>query len=133
MRATDRVDQFDSLRNANHSRDQLWDPEGKLSTLFRSTEFSEEGAEVLEIVNQLVCAVAFAAKIGKVLGVVKKLEREAMGLKGSRKTVDDLKIEIGDTMITFDLLCMQYGIDIWECTKTSFNNKSKEHGFEVFL
>lgn len=109
----DRTDQFHSLRAANAARDKIWDPEGKLTPLFRSTEFGEEA--------------------GEVLGVVKKLERAAMGLKGSRKTIGDLQSEVGDVMITLDLLCMTYDIDIWEATKTSFNNKSKEHGFEVFL
>lgn len=109
----DRVDQFNALRAANVARDKLWDPEGKLTALFRSTEFGEEA--------------------GEVQGVIKKLEREAMGLKGSRKTIDDLKHEVGDALITLDLICMVYGIDLWEAAKGSFNKKSVEHGFEVLL
>lgn len=113
MNDLDRIDQFDSLRQANIARNQIWDPEGKLTALFRSTEFGEEA--------------------GEVLGVVKKLECEAMGLRGSRKTLEDLAAEVGDAMITLDLLCMVYGIDIWKATKTSFNKRSEEMKLGVFL
>src|SRR5690242_5097942 len=109
----DRTDQFDALRAANFTRDTVWDAEGKLTPLFRSTEFGEEA--------------------GEVLGVVKKLERERMGLQGSRKSLDDFKHEVGDAIITLDLLCMEYGVDMWEAVKYSFNKKSDEHNLGVYL
>lgn len=109
----ERIDQFEQIREANQKRDAAWDPEGKIGILFRSTEF---GGEAGEVQNQ-----------------VKKLEREQMGLKGSRTTIQALMKEVGDTLITLDLICMVYNIDMWECARYAFNKTSKEQGFEVML
>lgn len=128
-------DQFNKLRSANVARDLIWDSQGKIIPLFRATEFGEESGEFAEAA--LVVALSRIAELGtntgKILGVVKKLERERMGLKGSRKTTEDLMHEAGDALITLDLLCMTYGIDLWEAAKYAFNKKSDEHGFDVHL
>jgi NTP pyrophosphatase (non-canonical NTP hydrolase) len=100
---------FDDLRFANVQRNKEWDPENKITGLFRSTEYAGES--------------------GEVSNKVKKLEREAMGLKGSRTTLYELAMELADAQITLDLIAMHYNIDIAEATRLAFNAKSEEHGF----
>lgn len=109
----DRVDQFDSLREANYARDQVWDPEGKLDGSFKGNEL---GGETGEVQNK-----------------IKKLERERLGLKGSRTTVAELAEECADVVICVDLICMHYGIDLWEEIKSKFNKTSKENNLGVYL
>lgn len=104
---------FEQLRYANVQRNKEWDPEGKISALFRSTEFAGEA--------------------GEICNVVKKIERERMGLKGSRSSLLDLAAELADTQITLDLLAMHYSIDIGAATILAFNKKSSEHGFITVL
>lgn len=104
---------LDELRHANIRRNLLWDSGDKITPSFRGNEFGGESGEVQ---NQ-----------------VKKLEREALGLPGSRTTVEKLASEMGDTLITLDLLAMEYDIDLGEATKQAFNKKSKEMSFDVFI
>lgn len=102
-----RMDNLRRLRAANVYRDAEWDPDKLITPLFRAVEFGEEA--------------------GEVLGVIKKLERENMGLRGSRKTIEDLGEEIADCLITLDLLAMTYGIDLWNQVVNKFNITSEHH------
>lgn len=102
---------FDDLRFANVQRNKEWDPDNKIVGLFRSTEFAGEA--------------------GEVCNKIKKLERERLGLKGSRATIYELAMEIADAQITLDLIAMHYNIDIAEATRLAFNAKSDEYGFET--
>jgi NTP pyrophosphatase (non-canonical NTP hydrolase) len=104
---------FEDLRFANTQRNKEWDPEGKIPALFRSTEL--------------------AGEVGEVCNKVKKLEREALGLPGSKTTFYELASEIADAQITLDLLAMHYGIDIPTIIKLVFNATSEKHGFRTKL
>src|SRR6185312_713091 len=70
---------FKSLREANAARQLEWDSGGKLDGLFKATELGGE--------------------VGEALNVVKKLERERMGLPGSRDTIEHLGQELADVLI----------------------------------
>lgn len=100
------------LTQANAARQKEWNPDGKeVSPLFTATELGGE--------------------VGEALNIVKKLEREKLGLKGSRATVEELADELADVVICADLLAQQYGIDLTEATIKKFNATSHKHGFET--
>jgi NTP pyrophosphatase (non-canonical NTP hydrolase) len=102
---------FEALRLANVQRNKEWDRDGQIGALFRATEFGGE--------------------VGEVLNNVKKLERERMGIKGSRITLFELAKEMADVQITLDLLAMHYSIDLAEAVRLVFNSKSDEIGLKT--
>jgi hypothetical protein len=104
---------FEDLRYANVQRNKEWDPDNSINASFRGLEL--------------------AGEVGEVCNKVKKLERQRLGLPGSRTTFYELAMAIADAQICLDLLAMQYGIDIGEATKLAFNAKSEEHGFMTKL
>lgn len=79
-----------SLREFNVARQQLWDPESKITA-----EFS-----MLELFGEF----------GEFANNVKKCERECLGLVGSRVTTEELGDELADVYICLDLLAMRMGI-----------------------
>ncbi len=105
--------QFGRLRAANILRDKEWNPDKVLSLTFRSTEL--------------------AGEIGEACNVVKKLERERLGLRGSRDTVEHLAEELADGYICLDLIAMEFDIPVWDAIKQKFNKTSNERQLKVFL
>lgn len=101
------------LRRKNITRSSFWDPHKKLDASFRSNELQSEAGELGNI--------------------VKKLERERLGLKGSRASMEDLRKEMADVLICLDLLAMHYGIDLEDAVREKFNETSLAQGFDVFL
>lgn len=104
---------FDTLRTANKARQLLWNKGHVQGPLYRATELGGE--------------------VGELLNVVKKLERERLGLPGSRTTVKDLADELGDLIVCADLLADEYGIDLKEAYTRKFNATSEKMGFPVRL
>jgi NTP pyrophosphatase (non-canonical NTP hydrolase) len=104
---------FDTLRAANVARDKLWDPFGKLDASFRGVEFAGEA--------------------GEVCNVIKKLERERLGLRGSRDTVAHLTEELADTIICADLIAMAYRIDLAHAVGWKFNATSEKMKLPVMI
>ena len=94
-------------------RAKLWDPEGKLSDTFHSTEL--------------------AGEVGEACNIVKKLERERLGLKGSRATIDQLKEELADSIICVAKIAQRFGIDLEQATVAKFDDTSRKMGFPVFM
>lgn len=80
------------LRAANVARQAEWDRDDRIAPAYRSN--------------------ALAGEVGEACNVVKKLERERLGINGSRDTVEHLGEELADVLICVDLLAMQYGIDL---------------------
>lgn len=80
------------LRAANISRDAIWDPERKLNLDFFLNELGGE--------------------LGEAMNVLKKLDREARGIRGSRATLDDLEAELADIAICIDLVAWKAGCSI---------------------
>lgn len=107
------VDSLTLLRKANADRQKLWDPEKLATPLFRATELGGEA--------------------GEALNEVKKLEREKMGFRGSRTTVEKLADELADVIICADLVAAEYGIDLAEAVKRKFNETSDKVGFDIKL
>lgn len=101
------------LRSANQDRQKLWDPGNIATPLFRATELGGE--------------------VGEALNEVKKLEREKMGFRGSRTTVEKLADELADIIICADLVAAEYGIDLEEAVRRKFNETSDKVGFDIKL
>lgn len=88
----------------NAVRNAYWDLQKQLTPLFFSTEL--------------------AGEVGEACNVVKKLERERLGLRGSRATLDDLKKELEDVIICAVLLANSYDIKLTPTEK--FNETSRK-------
>lgn len=80
------------LRTANIARDAIWDPERKLDLDFFLNELGGE--------------------LGEACNVLKKIHREALGLRGSRATMEQLAEELSDTVIVLDLAAMKAGVEV---------------------
>jgi hypothetical protein len=50
-----------------------------------------------------------------------KLERERLGLPGSRSSIAQLADELGDIVIATDLLALRYCIDLDQAVRSKFN------------
>jgi len=95
----------------------------------RQNEWEEEG----EPFSLLYYSNALGGECGEAQNVVKKLERERMGHKGSKATVTDLAEELADIAIYLDLVAAKAGIDLAEAIRTKFNAHSIELGFRTML
>lgn len=104
---------LDELRRANVERNAHWDPAGKLSLSFRGCELGGE--------------------VGELLNVVKKLEREKLGLRGSRDTIEHLAEELADVIICADLIGMAAGVDLAKAVIEKFNATSSKLGLPTRL
>ncbi len=78
-------------------------------------------------------ATELGGETGEALNVVKKLEREAMGLPGSRASVFDLALELADVMICARNLAIRYGIDVDAVVVTKFNDSSDKAGLDTYV
>lgn len=101
---------FRTLRKANASRQEAWcdggDPAPDLA--FRGVEL--------------------AGEVGEALNVIKKIERERRGWRGSRASLDDLADELADVVICADLAAMAAGIDLEAAIVRKFNATSEKVG-----
>lgn len=81
---------YNNLREANLMRQLEWDVSNGITGLYRAVEL--------------------AGEVGEACNVVKKLERERLGLKGSRETIEHLAEELADVFICLDLLAVGYAL-----------------------
>ncbi len=111
------MNEFKLLSEKSKERQKTWDPEGKISA------DSEVG--------NLFRTVETMGEIGELANIIKKLERERLGIQGSRASLQDLKEEIADGVITLSNLADNYDIDLWEAVRMKFNKTSDAQGFDV--
>lgn len=104
---------FYLLRAANETRQQEWDKDGVITLSYRGNEL--------------------AGEIGEACNVIKKLERERLGIRGSRATTEQLAEELADAIICIDLIAMQAGIDLGITTRNKFNATSEKYGLATRL
>lgn len=97
------------LRAAQIERQKRWDPGIKLDLSYLGN--------------------AAAGEMGEACNVIKKLERERMGLPGSRASLENLADELADVIIYLDLIAMKCDIDLEDCVRVKFNRDSNRHGF----
>ncbi len=86
-----------------------------------------------EFIDPSFRGVELGGEVGEALNVVKKLERERLGIAGSRASVADLAQELADIIICVDLLAMEYRIDLWPAVVTKFNQSSDKLGLKTRL
>ena len=101
------------LREANIARDKVWNPNKLLTLAFRGNELGGE--------------------IGEAQNILKKIERERLGLRGSRATSDALAEELADGMICIDLIAMEFNIKMVDAIVRKFNKTSRERELDVLL
>lgn len=111
-------DDFAKLRAANRARQAVWPGGSAADAPFRTIEFGEEA--------------------GELLGAVKKLMRAQRGIAGNvGKPIDVLEMavleEIGDVLISLDLMTDAIGVDIRDCIPMKFNKTSAKVGLDVFM
>lgn len=105
------------LRAKNVERQLHWAGSDKVDVLFRAVEFAGES--------------------GEVCNAVKKLHRARNGITGN--TVDEAAImanlidEIGDVIISLDMLANEFGIDLEEAASNKFNATSKKVNIDVYM
>lgn len=104
---------YSTLRAANVARQLEWDSEGQIDAAYRGNEL--------------------AGEVGEACNVIKKLERERRGIRGSRATVAELADELADVIICVDLIAMQYGIDLEAAVARKFNATSEKVGLATRL
>ena len=68
--------------------------------------------------------VELAGEVGEACNIIKKLERERLGIAGSRASVSELAAELADIIICVDLLAMDYDIELWPMVVDKFNASS---------
>lgn len=104
---------FDNLREANAARQREWDQDGSITLSYRGNEL--------------------AGETGEACNVIKKLERERMGIRGTRDTVEHLAEELADVAICADLIAMAAGIDLEAAVVAKFNATSEKYGLTTRL
>jgi NTP pyrophosphatase (non-canonical NTP hydrolase) len=102
-----------TLRSANVARQEEWDQDGQITAAYRGNEL--------------------AGEVGEACNVIKKLERERLGILGSRATVEQLADELADVLICADLIAMHYGIDLEAAVARKFNATSEKVGLQTRL
>lgn len=96
------------LREANSARQDEWEnAKGKLSLSYFGN--------------------AIAGEVGEACNIIKKIERERLGLRGSRASLSDLAEELADVIIYMDLLAADCNIDLEEAIKNKFNKTSEKY------
>ena len=88
----DRSSFLDPLREANAARQAEWDPDDRITLSYRGNEL--------------------AGETGEACNKIKKLERERLGLRGTRATLGELAEELADVVITAHAVALLRGIDL---------------------
>lgn len=97
---------FTNLREANIARQKEWDAHSKIILSYRGNEMAGEA--------------------GEACNVIKKLERERLGILGSRDTVEHLGQELADVIICADLIALSEDIDLNRAVALKFNSSSEK-------
>jgi NTP pyrophosphatase (non-canonical NTP hydrolase) len=104
---------FTTLRQANTERQKEWDEGNQITLSYRGNEL--------------------AGEVGELCNVLKKLEREKMGIRGSRASVEQAEEEAADGVICIDLICADLGIDLWAAVRRKFNKTSDKNGLTTHI
>lgn len=101
------------LQRAHVERQEEWCPDQKPDLSFRGNELGGE--------------------CGEAQNVIKKLERERHGWRGSRDTVEHLGEELADVIHCATLVAITAGIDIEKAVIAKFNSTSEKNGLRTFI
>lgn len=101
------------LREKNEERQKAWCGDNMPDLMFRMVEL--------------------AGEVGEAANIVKKIEREKQGWRGSRSSVGALAEEIGDIVVCADLVALAAGFDLDRAVVQKFNETSIKQGFPILL
>lgn len=107
------LDVLMALQRANAERQKEWDPTNVITLAYRGNEL--------------------AGEVGELCNVLKKLERERLGIKGSRATLEQAQEEIADVIICAGLIANALNIDLWRAVVAKFNRTSDAVGLSTKL
>lgn len=128
------AEKWDRLMLAIDERTKEWDKNADTGVLYRAVELAGEVGEAAQAAFEtFVQAFMMSVSAGRMLNVVKKLEREHMGMSGSRATKEDLANEIADTIICALRLARKAGIDPWWAVVRKFNEVSLKLGLNTLV
>lgn len=105
--------EFPTLREANAARHIEWAGTADITLAYRGNEL--------------------AGETGEACNVLKKLERERLGMPGSRDTLEHLAEELADIIICVDLIAMDLGINMHRAVADKFNATSAKVGLATRL
>jgi hypothetical protein len=117
-----------NLRILNKQRQAEWDPSDQITLAYRGNELAGEVGEMLERALDLLL---IASTVGRISNVIKKLERERLGIRGSRTTPEQLGEEMADAIICLDLAAMHMGINLNDAVIKKFNATSDAMGLKT--
>lgn len=101
------------LQAAHERRQEEWCPDQKPDLSFRGNEM--------------------AGEVGEACNVIKKLERERHGWRGSRSSTEELADELADVVHTAILVAITAGIDLEPRVVAKFNATSEKNGLSTFI
>lgn len=102
-----------ALQSAHVERQEEWCPDVKPDLSFRGNELGGE--------------------CGEAQNVIKKLERERHGWRGSRDTVEHLAEELADVIHCSVLVAITAGVDLQQAVIAKFNDTSMKNGLSAML
>lgn len=105
------IREYPTLRSANIARQKEW-------TRGVSVSLSYKGLEM-------------AGEAGEACNEIKKLERETLGMPGSRSSRERVAEELADVIICVDLIALELGIDLHAAVRDKFNATSEKVGLET--
>lgn len=95
-----------ALRKANIARQQEWPGSVNVTLAFFGCEL--------------------AGETGEACNIIKKLERQRMGIAGTTANLMQLADELADVVIVADLIALQAGIDLQTAIRHKFNKTSEK-------
>lgn len=104
---------FTALRGANNNRQKEWPGNDRADIAFRALEVAGEAGELCE--------------------KVKKYLRAERGIKGSTATSEEIAAEMGDLLVSLDLLASQLDIDLGRAAAEKFNQTSQKYGMRTYI
>lgn len=101
------------LREANIIRAKEWAPGVHLDLSFKGNEL--------------------AGEVGEACNIIKKMERQRLGLAGGKVDIEGLTEELADVIICVDLIARSLDIDLEEAIVAKFNKTSDKMGLSTKL
>ncbi|WP_197433309.1 MazG-like family protein [Agrobacterium vitis] len=102
-----------ALQAVHAARQEEWCPDQKPDLSFRGNEL--------------------AGEVGEACNIIKKLERERHGWRGSRATIKDLEEELADVIHCACLVAITAGIDLERAAVAKFNATSEKNGLTTII
>jgi|SRR6267154_785336 len=107
------MNELETLSVVCKQRQAEWDPDQQIDLSYRGNEL--------------------AGETGEACNVIKKLERERLGIRGSRATKEQLAEELADVIICATLISNATGIDLWDAVVAKFNKTSRANNLSTLI